>query len=222
MSTISDPRIIEFTLESDKDGVPNDRACYTIASALGDALYGAGTKAARVEPSVPGAYVCRDGDGVRVYILGELYQVVSDCIIPEWVKPWLDHRFGAKIHGEARTDVEALREVADVRARELLDVWRIVGNGPVVGDVPLVLTAVRLMRERHDSYKASVTRLSDETVELRAEVKRLKARAGRICDCVTAVFERADIGKERMRAGLMADESCPDCRGSGAVIVEAP
>lgn len=207
MSTISDPRIIEFTIEDD---APNDRACAAVASALGAALYGAGTKAARVEPSVPGAYVCRDGDGVRVYILGELYQVVSDCIIPEWVKPWLEHRFGAKIHGEARTDVEALREVADVRARELLDVWRIVGNGPAVGDVPLVLTAVRLMRERHDSYKASAARLSDETVELRAEVKRLKARTAGLCECTTA-------GR---RVVVAAD--CPACKGAGAVIVEAP
>lgn len=217
MSTISDPRIIEFTIEDD---VPNDRACAAVASALGAALYGAGTKAARVEPSVPGAYVCRDGDGVRVYILGELYQVVSDCIIPEWVKPWLEHRFGAKIHGEARTDVEALREVADVRARELLDVWRIVGNGPVVGDVPLVLTAVRLMRERHDSYKASVTRLSEETVELRAEVKRLKARTAKQCAACSGSGHR----RPRIDCTILfpPGTACPACHGSGAVIVEAP
>jgi hypothetical protein len=208
----NDPRIIELTIGDD---APNDRACAAIASAIGDALYGAGTKSARVDPNAPGAYVCRDGDGVRVFILGRFYQVASDCVIPEWVKPWLEHRFGAKIHGEARTDVEALREVADMRARELLDVWRIVGNGPVVGEVPMVLTAVRLMRERHDSYKASATRLSDETVGLRAEVKRLKAemidrKAKRCRDC------------NGFGTGAMRGMHCETCGGSGAVIVEAP
>lgn len=123
MSTISDPRIVEFTIGGD---APNDRACAAVASALGDALYGAGTKSERMEPSVPGAYVCRDGDGVRVFILGDFYQVVSDFIIPEWVKPWLEHRFGAKIHGEARADeVEALRsEVERLRPFEAAEMQR--------------------------------------------------------------------------------------------------
>lgn len=74
------------------------------------------------------------------------------------------------------------------------------------------------IRDEIDALRAERDALKRRAEE--AEAARLDVRKAEICDCVTAVFERKDVGKERMRAGLMADEGCPDCHGSGAVIVE--
>lgn len=99
-------RIIEFTLAGDRDG-PTDRACAAIASAIGQAIFGGvhRIESARVNPDIPGAYVCdADRDSCRMYILGMFYQFTADFNIPSWVAPWLVSRFDATIHGS--TDVE--------------------------------------------------------------------------------------------------------------------
>ena len=110
------------------------------------------------------------------------------------------------------------------------------GCGPLTHGIAVDILGARLFMEADDRIAAGtlqaiaaapgmLTSLCDalESAERRAEeaeAARLDVRKAEICDCVTAVFERKDVGKERMRAGLMADEGCPDCHGSGAVIVE--
>lgn len=81
-------------------------------------------------------------------------------------------------------------------------------------DAALIAAAPGMLTSLCDALESAERRAEE------AEAARLDVRKAEICDCVTAVFERKDVGKERMRAGLMADEGCPDCHGSGAVIVE--
>ena len=85
-----------------------------------------------------------------------------------------DRKSSAQALDAADAEVKRLQAIADSRAQELRHVWRMVSSEPIADDdVPMVLMSVRFMVERHDSFKASAERLSAETVELRAEVKRL-------------------------------------------------
>lgn len=104
-----------------------------------------------------------------------------------------------------RSEVERLSDSVAVQASELRDVWRMVSRVEIPDDyTPMVIAVVRMMKERHDSFKASTERLSAETVELRAEVEALRVErdvADRECDRL-----RAQVDADRQELTRMAEK----------------
>lgn len=68
------------------------------------------------------------------------------------------------------------------------------------------------LRAQVDADRQTIVRLTDDRDVARAEVERQKARTAKVCEmCRTVPGE-----------WTIAQHACPACKGSGAVIVEAP